>query len=245
MELGLPVLTRIGAGPQCVWVDAGVLNYRLCNRGFACETCPLDAAIRNLGRERAPEGSEPHVEWSFPSDRMYAPPPGHLWVQMVRAGRVRMGLDACAARLMSRPEGVVFRPRTMSVVRGDPVMDVWFEGGELVVGAPAAGRVCDCNTRLEREAELLSEDPYGAGWIAEMRLDGAAAACELMLAAEAKDRARLEARRFGRMAACALLTQEHPEGTWIDPRLLEATRRALGGEKYVSMLREMLGQGGG
>jgi hypothetical protein len=62
----------------------------------------------------------------------------------------------------------------------------------------------------------------------------------LMNADEAAVRARLEARRFGRMAACALLTQERAEKTWTDTRLLEATREAVGGEPYYAMLREMM-----
>ena len=32
---------------NCVWVTAGVLNYKLCDRDFDCEHCPLDAALRD------------------------------------------------------------------------------------------------------------------------------------------------------------------------------------------------------
>lgn len=34
----------------CVWMTAGVINYRLCDREFECESCPFDAAIRGRGR---------------------------------------------------------------------------------------------------------------------------------------------------------------------------------------------------
>ena len=28
----------------CVWMSAGLISYKLCDRGFDCENCPLDAA---------------------------------------------------------------------------------------------------------------------------------------------------------------------------------------------------------
>jgi len=30
----------------CVWMEARVISFWLCNRDFDCEHCPLDAALR-------------------------------------------------------------------------------------------------------------------------------------------------------------------------------------------------------
>ncbi len=35
-----------GREARCVWMLAGVLSYRLCNRAFECDRCPLDRALR-------------------------------------------------------------------------------------------------------------------------------------------------------------------------------------------------------
>ena len=38
-------------GPaRCVWMLAGVVSYRLCNRAFDCDHCPLDRALREGAR---------------------------------------------------------------------------------------------------------------------------------------------------------------------------------------------------
>lgn len=37
---------------QCVWMAAGVLTYKLCNKEFQCETCKLHLALA--------EGGKPH-----------------------------------------------------------------------------------------------------------------------------------------------------------------------------------------
>jgi hypothetical protein len=39
----------------CVWMAAGLLAYKLCDRGFDCESCPLDCALRRSGEGRLPE----------------------------------------------------------------------------------------------------------------------------------------------------------------------------------------------
>lgn len=36
---------------KCVWMVAGVLSYRLCNRAYECESCLLDKALQG-GAER-------------------------------------------------------------------------------------------------------------------------------------------------------------------------------------------------
>lgn len=32
---------------HCVWMDAGLVNYKLCNCRFECETCPFDKVMRD------------------------------------------------------------------------------------------------------------------------------------------------------------------------------------------------------
>lgn len=41
-------------GEHCVWMRAGVVTYKLCDRDFDCEHCPLDAALRNEPLPTAP-----------------------------------------------------------------------------------------------------------------------------------------------------------------------------------------------
>jgi glycine cleavage system H protein len=38
------------------------------------------------------------------------------------------------------------------------------------VFSPLGGTVTEVNNRLEREAELINQDPYGQGWLAVIKL---------------------------------------------------------------------------
>jgi glycine cleavage system H protein len=48
---------------------------------------------------------------------------------------------------------------------------------------PVAGTVTEVNSALEDEPELINADPYGKGWIAKIKLDGAPDTSNLMDAA--------------------------------------------------------------
>jgi len=41
------------------------------------------------------------------------------------------------------------------------------------VFAPVAGEVIEINEALEGQPELINTDPYGAGWIAKVKMSGA------------------------------------------------------------------------
>lgn len=50
--------------------------------------------------------------------------------------------------------------------------------------APASGEVVEVNSNLEAQPELINSDPYGAGWIAVIRL-GALQELENLMSAQA------------------------------------------------------------
>ena len=73
--------------------------YRLCDRDFDCERCPLDVALRGTAPEVRMDPPGATGPWSFPTDRTYAA--GHLWIAPAAdGGASRLGLDAFAAGLL-------------------------------------------------------------------------------------------------------------------------------------------------
>ena len=238
MERPLPVLSAPEPARSCVWVDAGVLNYRLCDRGFACESCPLDAAIRGDPRlivrssDIASEGVR--VPWEYPRDRLYTD--GHAWVQVVDPQRVRTGIDACAACLLAPLQGAQLGDEAQELVRGKPLCVLQVEGGELAIESPVSGQVCGWNDSARTRPGLLTSDPYAAGWIAEIALTDRAELSSLRQADAAQEHARLAVRHFGRRAGLELLVHLTADDPWITQELLEATRRVVGPETYLSLL---------
>jgi len=53
----------------CVWMDAGVVNYKLCDRAFDCDRCPLDLALHRRPSERSAQVTSKHTEIKFRNGR--------------------------------------------------------------------------------------------------------------------------------------------------------------------------------
>ena len=47
---------------QCIWMKAGVINYKLCPYSYACNLCAFDKAMREAGRQTAPQ--KRRVPWT-------------------------------------------------------------------------------------------------------------------------------------------------------------------------------------
>ena len=52
MDCALPILTSARTSPTCIWMDAGAVAFRLCDRGFECDHCPFDAAMLEFLQHR-------------------------------------------------------------------------------------------------------------------------------------------------------------------------------------------------
>jgi hypothetical protein len=103
---------------RCVWMDAGVAEFKLCDQGFRCETCefnnntqkqPLGSAVpRNKEESVVPTEEKVmtadslfkttlrnHLEdlrtFAVPQDRMYSR--NHYWIQENETGEYRIGIN--------------------------------------------------------------------------------------------------------------------------------------------------------
>jgi glycine cleavage system H lipoate-binding protein len=49
---------------ECIWMKAGVVNYRRCDNGFDCNGCPFDAAMRKaMGVEESTPSKQAAPRW--------------------------------------------------------------------------------------------------------------------------------------------------------------------------------------
>jgi len=247
-------------------MTAGLVTYRLCDRDFDCEHCPLDAALR--GRSTAsfgslrgqPAGAERYTP-CFPADRRYTA--GHLWLDdgsPLPPGVVRVGVDALAASLVTECRGLRTLPGGSSVAAGQTCCELDLGCGLVPLSAPIGGRVMAGNPTLEDSPELLGARPYDEGWLLELEprpespapFTGSNRPDGLIDAAAAEEQARLDLRRFRRRVALHLLTRDprelaSPEGSSpVGPTLADGgvsltdVRQMLGARRWLAVLRELI-----
>jgi glycine cleavage system H protein len=147
---------------KCCWMLAGVVAYKLCDRGYECEKCPFDEAMGRrphfsswLGAPRPSEG--PDTDSLLFHDR-------HVWARAEAGGRVTTGLDDFGRRLAGRIYCVELPPIGTRLAAGDAAWTIVHHEGKVSLASPVAGVVEEVNDRLARNPTLVSRDPYGAGW---------------------------------------------------------------------------------
>jgi glycine cleavage system H protein len=223
---------------------AGHISYKLCDRSFDCENCPLDAALRGqmlAATRHAPRLDRRADEGVFPGDRLFSP--GHLWVQAMShddARIWRVGLDAFGAALIGCAAGVRWPKGLEGLNRGDPICEVDLGFGALQLGSPVSGRFARANRALQSHPETLVTEPYGDGWIVEIEGLDPAGVLGLKPAARAVEQTDQDLRRFRRTLALRLLSESGPAPSPDPAQSVRDLRQVLCGTHYVELLSQFV-----
>jgi len=224
---------------KCVWMEAGVVSYKLCDNNYDCTTCSYDHAMdAKVARQKeaeiaaplaaSPEGEAPgktNQSWvemmmalpasqrkcrymlteeigrklcpnaydcgtcSFDQmmqERLQAEPlpvhasdetagfdlaegfyyhDGHTWARPEYGGRVRIGIDDFARKLMGSKSRFELPSIGQKVSQGESGFMVKRNDQSSQVLSPVDGTVTHINHRLLDHPELVNESPYNEGWL--------------------------------------------------------------------------------
>ncbi|MEM1607188.1 MAG: glycine cleavage system protein GcvH [Candidatus Bathyarchaeia archaeon] len=95
--------------------------------------------------------------------------PKHTWAQITPEGNIRVGLSDYAARHLKGIAHVMTEPVGKEVNKMEPVgvVETWMFMFDIY--APVSGKIVKVNEDLKNEPHLINEDPYGKGWILEIK----------------------------------------------------------------------------
>jgi glycine cleavage system H protein len=96
----------------------------------------------------------------------------HVWAKPIENGIVRVGITAVAAKLSGgKLAAITVKAKNIGqeVMQGKSVATV--ESSKFVgpVPAPVSGVLLRANEKLSNDPNLAVSDPYGEGWVAEMK----------------------------------------------------------------------------
>ncbi len=91
--------------------------------------------------------------------------PGHTWALSESPTMVRVGLDAFAARLVGKADGLVLPKRGQWIRQGQKFATLVRAGKKAELVSPIEGEITDVNEAALRDASLSGRDPYGEGWL--------------------------------------------------------------------------------
>ena len=104
-----------------------------------------------------------------------------FWMQPQGKNRVRVGLTDYLQQHGGDAAFVIAKPAGTKLALGDDFAEVETVKTLLVLPSPVNGTIMEINQALERHPELVNQDPYGKGWIAEIETTQWAADCATLL----------------------------------------------------------------
>ena len=108
-----------------------------------------------------------------PTDRFYSE--GGVWafwMQPQGKNRIRVGLTDYLQQHSGDVAFVTAKPVGTKLTAGDDFADVETMKTMLALPSPVNGTVMEINQALDVNPELVNQDPYGKGWIAEIENTG-------------------------------------------------------------------------
>lgn len=156
---------------DCLWMDAGVVDYKLCDRSYDCERCPFDEALHSHPKEAAVLSDRTSqtvpgrtdVQGCEVAGNLFYHP-GHTWARIEEDGVVRVGVDEFCQRMLGTAYSLALPSVNQQVRRGDRAWRVTHQSGVTALGSPVSGRVLNVNSNLLLRPALINRDPYGEGW---------------------------------------------------------------------------------
>jgi len=177
---------------KCVWMELGIVSYKICDRNFECETCPLDMGLRgdyhlmNHPKQEILEKVDSNInEQSFTTkhnkslerllkyklDEYCYVHPGHSWIKVLNKNRVRVGIDDIVATTLGSIDSVILPLPGERIKRGSYCGQIIQFEHIFSVVSPLSGQVLKVNKTLTSFPNKLTLDPLKKGWMLVVKPD--------------------------------------------------------------------------
>jgi glycine cleavage system H lipoate-binding protein len=267
MKSGLHKIIPEGEN-HCVWMDAGLVNYKLCDKNFECESCPFDTVMKTQHHafaERATMQNEtstarpivhdssekifddaihqimaPLKRMLLPNDRMYFS--NHSWIKQNDDGRCSIGIDGFLAHLLQPLMGTVMINTPVHLEKDSPFAWIIRDDDTLSLHTPIAGMATEVNTTLMQRPTVLTADPYNHGWILMLTPNESETSMKWFSSDAFQLRMNFDVSRIESLMNSTVAKHRKEIGTSLfDGGLrIETIEQFIGEKRYVQLLSRLL-----
>jgi glycine cleavage system H lipoate-binding protein len=150
---------------KCRHMLSGRISYGLCSYGYDCVRCPFDQMIEDTSY--LPNLKRPKIDRTsgFDVARDHYYHHGHAWARVEYGGRVRVGVDDFALRLLGPQDDIKLPGLGATVGQNRPAAVLNRSGKEAATLSPIDGKVVAVNQKVMRKATTANDAPYADGWL--------------------------------------------------------------------------------
>ncbi len=136
---------------KCVWMSAGLVNYKLCDKYFQCEECEFYHAMRGILPATIPQVNHPAMPETKNHDRPVEPSPNpyllqllegccvhldryylsHFWFKIENREKSQMGIDPLSLKVLYPLERIIL-PDIGEVLQKNQLM-AWLVRGNTTI----------------------------------------------------------------------------------------------------------------
>lgn len=150
---------------KCRHMLSGRIAYGLCSYAYNCVQCPFDQMIEDTSY--LPNLKAPRIDKTsgFDVARDHYYHHGHAWARVEYGGRVRVGIDDFALRLLGPQDDIQIPSLGATVGQSRPSAVMKRSGKEAPTLSPVDGKVVAVNPKVRQNATVANDKPYGDGWL--------------------------------------------------------------------------------
>lgn len=93
----------------------------------------------------------------------------HTWTHLEKSGIAKVGLDDFLQHLTGEIQFSNLKNQGEIIRKGDLLVEIDQNGKSLNIFSPISGKILNANPILNENPETLNADPYGRGWIYNMK----------------------------------------------------------------------------
>jgi len=121
----------------------------------------------------------------------------HTWAYLEKSGTAKVGLDDLLLHITGEVSLRQLKTPGENISKGELLAKVDQNGKSLQIFSPISGTVLNSNPVINENHELLNEDPYGKGWIYDIKpTNWVAEISSLYLSEEVTNRLKKELVRY-------------------------------------------------
>ncbi|MDM8522388.1 glycine cleavage system protein H [Desulfococcaceae bacterium HSG8] len=150
---------------KCRYMITGEVDSKICANAYECGNCSFDQMMQErMEAEVLPvHGRTYEKGFELAEDIYYHE--GHVWARPEYGGRVRVGLDDFAQKLLGKLSKVELPDIGHEMKQGEPGFQIRRNGDMAQVLSPIDGILTHVNDQLLDHPGIANESPYENGWL--------------------------------------------------------------------------------
>lgn len=150
---------------KCRHMLSGRVAYKLCGHSYNCVRCPYDQMLEDTAGAEGLHSPSYESASGFSLARDYYYHHGHTWARVEYGGRVRIGVDDFALRMLGPQDEIKLPKLGDSVSQNEPHALLLRGQNEAHTLSPVDGQVVAVNRKVAVKAQTANDSPYLDGWL--------------------------------------------------------------------------------